>query len=589
MLRTGAQLRQDGGVDFMVWAPGAVSVEVVIADKASCLLKPTEKGYWSGMSPEASAGDLYALRIDGGMLLPDPVSRSLPEGVHGRTRVVDPDAFPWNRDSWTIPLFQEFVFYELHIGTFTPEGTFTAAAQKLAYLKALGVNCVELMPVAQFPGKRNWGYDGVSPYSVHEYYGGPEGLKAFVDSCHEAGIAVCLDVVYNHLGPEGNYFLRFGPYLTDSYRTPWGPAVNFDGPGSDAVRRYFIDNVRFWFEEYRVDALRLDAVDRIFDCSPEHILQSLSREARAVSEELGRPCYLIAESDLNDPRMLYPYERGGHGMHAQWCDDFHHSLHVSLTGEQNGYYCDFSGAENLVKALEQGFVYDGRYSTFRQRTFGASPEGLPLSSFIFSLQNHDQVGNRAAGDRLTATMALEKVRAAAALLLLSPGLPLLFMGEEYGERAPFQFFIDHGDPGLVEAVRKGRREEFHEFQNGNTPDPADPETFRRSHLDWSLLKEEPCRGHLEWYTRLLRLRRECGISRFTAQESREVSLLDPQGVFRVLFRLEGKPLYLLTVSLSDGVTSVPEIAGERVLIQQGVLRDEGALTLGPFAVLLQSV
>jgi maltooligosyltrehalose trehalohydrolase len=473
-------------------------------------MDPGDKGYFTTVVREITSGTRYFYRLSEAQLRPDPASRFQPEGVHGPSEVVDPNEFKWEDQTWKgIPL-EEMILYEIHTGTFTQEGTFEGILPHLDYLKNdLGVTAIELMPFAQFPGERNWGYDGACLYAPQNSYGGPTGLKSLVNACHKKGLAVLLDVVYNHLGPEGNYLGDFGPYFTDRYRTPWGPAVNFDGPESDKVRHYIIDNALYWVTEYHVDGLRIDAVHGIFDFSARHILYEMSEAVHGQAKKLGRPLVVFAESDLNDVRVIQPPRRGGYGLDAQWNDDFHHSLHTLLTGEGGGYYQDFGDIRQLVKALREGFVFDGRYSSFRRRRHGSSSKRLPPHQFIVFSQNHDQVGNRARGDRLTSVVSFEALKLAAAVVLLSPNIPLLFMGEEYGEEASFQYFISHSDQKLIEAVRKGRKEEFAGFKwEDEIPDPQDAMTFFNSKIDLDLRRSGKHRTLLEFYKRLIKMRKE---------------------------------------------------------------------------------
>jgi maltooligosyltrehalose trehalohydrolase len=466
------------------------------------------RGYFRAAA-EVPEGQRYLYRLDGGPERPDPCSLWQPEGVGGPSAVVRSQRFAWTDRGWAGVRQEDLVFYELHVGTFTPQGTFDAVLPRLGQLRELGVTAVELMPVGQFPGTRNWGYDGVLPYAAQDSYGGPHGLQRLVDACHAAGLAVFLDVVYNHLGPEGNYLAEFGPYFTDHYRTPWGPAFNYDGAGSDAVRDYVLGNARMWLEEFHADGLRLDAVHAIYDFAARHILRELEEAAGDVAGRRGFPARVVAESDLNDPRLLLPPERGGYGLDAQWSDDFHHAVHTYLTGERQGYYEDFGKAEELARVLEQPFLYAGRYSPYRDRRHGAPPEGLSGDRFVVCLQNHDQVGNRASGDRLTRLLGTpERQRLAASLLLLSPHLPLLFMGEEYGEDRPFPFFCSFGDAKLVEAVRQGRRREFAAFAwQGEVPDPHGEGTFASARLSWSWPEGTPRAGLRRLYSDLLAARR----------------------------------------------------------------------------------
>ncbi len=511
-LERGARIVNGGSaVRFSVWAPKARRVSVVLDGRGSreVELEARGKGVFETSVSGARAGDDYRYRLDGEKLLPDPVSRWQPRGVHEASRVVDPDAFRWTDAAWTGADLRDLVIYELHVGTFSGAGTFAGVADHLAELVRLGVTAIELMPVAQFAGGRNWGYDGVFPYAVQHSYGGPDGLRRLVNAAHDVGLAVILDVVYNHLGPEGNYLGEFGPYFSERYRTPWGNPINFDGPDSDEVRRYFIDNALHWITEFHIDALRLDAVHAIFDFGARHILQEIATAVHEQGALLGRKTLVIAESDLNDPRLVRESERGGYEMDAQWSDDFHHAVHVALTKERRGYYVDFGGVQPVARALRDRFVYDGRYSAHRRRRHGAPAVDLSSQRFVICVQNHDQVGNRAAGDRLSTLVTPAQLRLAAASMLLAPYVPMLFMGEEYGETNPFLYFVSHGDPTLVEAVRRGRREEFASFGWGDeVPDPFDVQTFRRSRLDRTLSALEPHAGLHALYKDLLRIRKE---------------------------------------------------------------------------------
>ena len=440
---------------------------------------------------------------------PDPRSPWQPNGVHGLSRAVAHDHFKWNDSGFRAPPLSSAVIYELHIGTFTTKGTFGSAIEKLDHLAQLGVTHVELMPVAAFSGKHGWGYDGVDPFAPHQAYGGPEGLQKLVNACHARGLAVLLDVVYNHLGPSGNYLAKFAHYFNSRYHTPWGWAVNFDGPHSDEVRRYFCDNALMWLRDYHFDGLRLDTVHAIFDMSARPFLEQLRDEVRQISRQTGRPLVVIPESDLNDPRLLWPPERGGYGLDAQWSDDFHHALHAALTGERTGYYADFGALADLAKALQKAYVHDGCYSAFRQRHHGRPPVGLDGHRFLGYAQTHDQVGNRACGERLSHLVGVRRAKVAAALVLTAPFVPMLFQGEEWGASTPFQYFTDHPEPDLAKAVREGRRREIAAFgwKPGDVPDPQAPETFQRSKLNWAELARPPHAGLLEWHSQLLQLRR----------------------------------------------------------------------------------
>jgi maltooligosyltrehalose trehalohydrolase len=511
--RHGAISLPGGAVGWRVWAPRVRTVELVLMDGERRRARPMQRkddGSFHHVEPDVPEGQRYAYRLDGGPERPDPCSLWQPEGVHGPSAVVHPERFAWSDRAWQGIDRADLVFYELHVGTFTPAGTFEAILPRLPALRELGITAVELMPVAQFPGTRNWGYDGVQPYAAQDSYGGPHGLQRLVNACHAAGLAVFLDVVYNHLGPEGNYLAEFGPYFTDCYKTPWGQAVNFDGPGSEGVREFVLDNACMWLEEFHFDGLRLDAVHAVFDLGARPILRAVAEVAERASDRLGRPLHVIAESDLNDPRVLLPPDRGGSGLAAQWSDDFHHAVHAYLTGERQGYYTDFGTAEQLARVLERPFLYAGDYSPFRGRKHGAPPDGLTGDRFVVCLQNHDQVGNRARGERLTQLLkSPAQRRLAASLLLLSPYLPLLFMGEEYGEENPFPFFCSFGDTQLVQAVREGRRREFADFAwQGEVPDPHGTETFAAARLSWSWPEGSPRDALRRLYGDLLTVRRQ---------------------------------------------------------------------------------
>ncbi len=501
--------RRTGACIFRVWAPLRERVEVKIiapADQIVPMARDAE-GYWKAMVQGIGPGARYVFRLENDRDRPDPASRYQPAGVHGPSEVVDHTAFSWTDKGWNGLALSSMIMYELHTGTFTREGTFEAIIPRLDALRELGITAVELMPVAQFPGVRNWGYDGVYPFAVQNSYGGPEGLKRLVDACHKRGMAVILDVVYNHLGPEGNYLWDYGPYFTDRYKTPWGDAINFDGPYSDEVRNFFIQNALSWVTDYHLDALRIDAIHGIFDFSAKHVLRELGEAVHARAGELGRHIYVIPESDLNDVRVISPVELGGHGLDAQWNDDFHHCLRTLLTGEKSGYYEDFGTIDQMEKAYRDGFVYSGQYSPFRKRRHGSSSKDRPARQFVVFSQNHDQVGNRMQGERLSSLVSFEALKLAAGCVILSPYLPLLFMGEEYGETAPFLYFVSHADPGLIEAVRKGRKEKFRAFGwEGEPPDPQDEGTFLASELHW----EERTKGShgtlLRFYKQLIALR-----------------------------------------------------------------------------------
>ncbi len=558
----GAVLQAIGTCRFRVWAPlvPRVSLHLLRGDRRISL-EPERFGYHSALVQDAQPGDRYLLEIGNDRVRPDPASRFQPEGVHGPSEVVG-TSFDWTDGDWNSPTLDDFVIYELHIGTFTPDGTFDAAIADLDRLRSLGVTAVELMPVAQFPGARNWGYDGVYPFAVQASYGGPTKLKRFVDACHARGLAVILDVVYNHLGPEGNYLRDFGPYFTDQYRTPWGEALNFDGPSSDRVREFFLANAAMWQTEFHVDALRLDAVHAIKDASAYPFLAELADFTARRALELGRRFHLFAESDLNDTRLVRPSHNGGMGMGAMWSDDYHHALHTLLTGERAGYYEDFGRLEDLALAYQTGFTFSGQHSGYRDRRHGNTPAGLEPWRFVVSSQNHDQVGNRAQGERLGALCDWESQKLAAGLVLLSPFIPLLFMGEEFGETAPFLYFVSHGDPALVDAVRRGRRDEFARFSwKGEVPDPQDEATFTRSKLNRGLAHAGRGRILHRLYHELIRLRTTARALARCGCSTPDLSV-DPSGCILV-DRRAGNARAALLFNLGDSSASVqPSWTGE---------------------------
>lgn len=510
----GALTHADGSITWRVWSPKETLVELVLynpgsdGERRAVAMQSEPGGYFAHSEPEAIEGQRYSFRLGGGPERPDPASRWQPDGVHRPSAVVWLDRFEWTEGDWPGVPRQELVIYELHVGTFTAQGTFDAAVERLAELRELGITAIELMPVGQFAGDRGWGYDGVYPYAVQASYGGPRGLQHFVNACHRAGLAVLLDVVYNHLGPEGNYLGEFGPYFTDRYHTPWGSAINYDDAGSDAVRAFVLDNVRQWIRDYHLDGLRLDAIHAIYDHSPRHILREIMEAADDEARKLGQSAHIIAESNLNDVRLLDRTELGGYGLCAQWSDDFHHAVHTLFTGEREMYYADFGQPAQLVKALNETFVYDGCFSEFRGRRHGAPAGRHPPSRFVISIQNHDQVGNRARGDRFGTLLSPAQQRLAAGLLLLAPHIPLLFMGEEYGETRPFPFFCSFPDPELAEAVRRGRRQEFAAAGwADDVPDPQAESTFESAKLSWSFADETWHAGLRRLYCDLIALRR----------------------------------------------------------------------------------
>jgi maltooligosyltrehalose trehalohydrolase len=480
----------------------------VVFDESSVALSPAGGGWWEASIDSAGPGTRYRYSLDGGPPRPDPRSPYQPSGIDGPSEVVDHTAFHWTDQGWRGTPLSGAVLYELHVGTFTHSADFDGVISHLDHLVSLGVTAVELMPVAEFSGNRGWGYDGVLLYAPHHAYGGPSGLKRLVDAAHARGLAVVMDVVYNHLGPAGNYLGEYGPYFTDRYSTPWGQAVNFDGPDSDSVRAFFIDNAIMWLRDYHIDGLRLDAVHAIVDTSAVHVLEQLATSVASLSAYLGRTLWLIVESDLNDPRVVRRPEVGGYGMDAQWSDDFHHALHSVLTGERSGYYADFGSLDSVARALTRAYVVDGRYSRHRRRTHGRPVGSLSGHRFLGYAQNHDQVGNRALGERLSQLVNPGRLRVAAALVLTSPFVPMLFQGEEWGASTPFQYFTDHQDPGLGSAVSRGRRSEFAAFgwSPSEVPDPQDPATWERSVLRWDELSKEEHASLLAWHRYLIQLR-----------------------------------------------------------------------------------
>jgi maltooligosyltrehalose trehalohydrolase len=562
--------------NFHLWAPAARSVQLRLLDPQERLvpMQAVGDGFFQARVDNVAPGTRYHFRLESkkeGEIKdrPDPASRAQPEGVHGPSQLIDPH-FEWSDDGWAGLPLQKYIIYELHVGTFTPEGTFDAIIPHLGWLKELGVTALELMPVAHFPGERNWGYDGVAPFAVQDSYGGHLGLKRLVNACHEAGIAVILDVVYNHLGAEGNYLWDYGPYFTDRYQTPWGSAVNFDGPGSDQVRRYFIENAVYFLRDFHVDALRLDAIHAMLDFSASHFLEELAAVVDREAVHLNRRVHLIAESDLNDARVVRSREDHGFGLDAQWSDDFHHALHVLLTGESQGYYRDFvdeAGVEPLrflAKAISEGYVYSGQYSVVRGRRHGNSSREIPAHRFVICIQNHDQVGNRMNGERLAALASWPRLKLAAAVLLLSPYVPLLFMGEEYGESAPFLYFTSHSDQTLVELVREGRKREFADFMaQGEPADPYAAETFARSKLNFALAQEGKHCELRELYRTLIHLRKTLPALELLSKEHCSLHVFEEEQVL-LMHRWYGADhaLALFNFDTQEHALLLPVDAGE---------------------------
>jgi maltooligosyltrehalose trehalohydrolase len=496
-------------MNFSVWAPTAESVELLWSEQRIPLQKG-EEGCWQVEVAGAQAGDRYRYSVNGGQPLPDPRSRWQPDGVHGSSALVDPQELRnLHASGFRARPLREAVIYEVHVGTFTPEGTYQAAQQKLAYLVGLGVTHVELLPVATFPGRHGWGYDGVDWYAPQPAYGTPQDLARFVAACQCHGLAVLLDVVYNHFGPDGNYLGAFAPYFTDRVQTPWGSAINFDDHDSDGVRSFVIDNALMWLRDYGFDGLRLDAVHAIFSFEAVHVLEDLASAVRELSVELNKDLVLIAESDLNDPRLVQPAARGGYGLSAHWSDDLHHAIHRFFTGERGGYYADFNGLKDIATALRSGYVYQGQYSAYRRRRHGRPPKGVNSDQLVVFSQNHDQIGNRAQGERLSMLLQPAQLKAIAALILLSPFVPMLFQGEEWGAKTPFIYFTDHENQELARLVTEGRTREFKAFSwQGEVPDPQAAQSFMVSKLNWAELDEAGHAQLLAWYRRVIGLRHE---------------------------------------------------------------------------------
>src|SRR2546429_729901 len=585
----GASVREDTAT-FAVWAPRCRSVDVAIEGRRRERMAQGADGVFTLTLGDVPTGTRYKYRLDGERFRPDPVSRWQPEGVHGASTVVDPQRFLWTDADFRGHAPGDLVLYELHVGSFTPSGTFEAIIQHLPALADLGVTAVELMPVAEFPGSRNWGYDGVHLFAAQSTYGGPRGLRRLVDASHAHGLSVILDVVYNHLGPEGNYLGEFGPYFTDRYRTPWGGAVNFDGAEAEGVRRHFVENARAWVRECHVDGLRLDAIHAIFDASPVHILTEITTAAREEALALGRPVHVMAESHDNDRRIVLPAAEGGLGLDAVWSDDFHHAVHVRLTGERGGYYADFTEPRRLSTALAEGFAFQGEYSEYFGRDRGTPSADLPGERFVVCVQNHDQVGNRAQGDRLSTIAQFEAVKLAAALLLVAPAVPLLFMGEEYGETSPFQFFTSFLDRDLAEAVKKGRSEEFSRFAwQGAVPDPGEPATFVRSRLNHPLAGAPRHRELYQYYRRWLALRRTHPALGARGKE-RAQAAIDAKGAMLTLSRdADSGPGLRLIANLTNEARPAPTVPADwRLLLDSDDRRFAGLArpALAPFHVLL---
>ncbi|WP_267297457.1 malto-oligosyltrehalose trehalohydrolase [Parachryseolinea silvisoli] len=529
----GAEYAQ-GRCRFTVWAPEKkrMVLHLVAPGEREVEMERDITGYFHITVPDVMPGTRYFFRPDGGADVPDVASHHQPDDVHGASAVVDHDAFVWDDKDWRGWPLEALVLYELHVGTFTPEGTFDAIIPRLEALAEVGINALQLMPLAQFPGARNWGYDGVFPYAVQHSYGGPEGLKRLVNACHQRGIAVFLDVVYNHVGPEGNYFRAYAPYFTNAHQVPWGAAVNFDQAWSDGVRDFFINNAAYWFRHFHLDGLRLDAIHMVFDTNADHLWQALHREVKNLSQQIGRPLHLVAESDLNNPKVVTSPAAGGYGFDGQWLDDFHHALYALLHDEGKIRYEDYSGGiAPLAKAYAEGFVLTGDYVAFRKRRYGASSAGIPGNRFVVFTMNHDQVGNRVHGERLSVLLDFSRLKLAAAAILLAPYIPMLFMGEEYADETPFHYFVSFSDPALIQAVRRGRKEELGRFLAGGEPeDPAAEDTFRHSVLQWHQRNEGLHAIMLGWHKALLALRRQCITARSFIRGNMQVITFGKAGI-----------------------------------------------------------
>ncbi|MBN2484247.1 MAG: malto-oligosyltrehalose trehalohydrolase [Candidatus Omnitrophica bacterium] len=568
-MRIGAHYSGNGQCQWCVWAPqrDSVALKIISPSERIIPMEKDDRGYWHAQSGGISPESTYVYVLDGRIDRPDPVSSFQPEGVHNPSGIIDHNSFSWNDQGWEGIAVSEMIIYELHVGTFTPEGTFGAILGKFDHFKQLGINTIEIMPVSQFPGERNWGYDGVYPFSVQNSYGGPENLKKFIDKAHCAGFAVILDVVYNHLGPEGNYLSDFGPYFTDRYRTPWGKAVNFDSAMSDKVRDYFIENALYWFKYYHIDVLRLDAIHGIYDFGAKHILEEMAERVEEFSRKQKRKCYLIAESDLNDVRVVREKEKGGYAIDAQWLDDFHHSLRTLLTKESAGYYADFGRLEQLEKCEREGFVYSWDYSCCRKKYFGSSSRDIAPDKFIVFIQNHDQVGNRIEGKRIGHLVDFEALKLAAGCMILSPYIPMLFMGEEFASSSPFLYFISHLDTQLVEAVRTGRKKEFASFGwQAEPPDPQSEATFNLSKLKW----EEVARGQhavmFSFYQELIRLRKTVAAFAESSREGIKTCCASPEVMALIRNSKSSETITLMNFSSNEEVYPCDNVTGRMTCI-----------------------
>lgn len=564
-MKIGANYLGNNCCEFKVWSPlrKRVAVKILSPEERLIDLELDQQGYWSATVDNIPPGSRYFYQLDGNVTHPDPASYSQPEGVHQTSEVIDQSCFIWQDQDWKSISLDELIVYEMHVGTFTTEGTFTAIIPRISELLELGINAIELMPIGQFPGYRNWGYDGTYLYAPQNSYGGVEGLKQLVNACHQQGMAVILDVVYNHFGPEGNYIGQFGPYFTDFYRTPWGSAINYDQAYCQGVRNFIIENALYWLREFHIDALRLDAADNIFDLGAKHILQELAEHVNQLSQQQGRKFYLMAETDLNDAKLIRSKAVGGYGLDVQWCDDFHHAIHTILTGENIGYYQDYGRCEQLAKSYREGFIYTWDYSPNRKRLHGQSAADCPPDHFLVFSQNHDQIGNRLLGERLTALVSYNALKLAAATVLLSPYIPLLFMGEEYGEPAPFQYFISHSDQNLIEAVRKGRKADFEAFHlEGEAPDPQSRETFEQCKLNWQLKREGKHQILWKLYQTLIRLRRNISALKLRDRTHQEVNTIEENKLLYFRRWFEDNQVFCLINYSKNPVSYSPDLRGK---------------------------
>lgn len=566
MSKFGAEFLSGSKCSFSVWAPERekMILQLVHSRKQEIVMQKNEMGYFTALVENVAEDCRYSYNPENKDSFPDPSSGFQPEGVHGPSQVVNHRSFKWTDQAWRgIPL-KDLILYEIHIGTF-PEGTFDAIIPRLDEIYGSGINAIEIMPVSQFPGNRNWGYDGVFLYSVQNSYGGSDGLKRLVDACHSKGIAVFLDVVYNHLGPEGNYLSQFGPYFTNKYHVPWGDAVNFDDDWCDRVREYFSENLCFWFEMYHLDGVRVDAIHMVFDTGAVHFWELARTKIDNLEQRVGRKFYLIAESDFNSLRVVKSPEMGGYGFDAQWLDDFHHALYVLLDTKGSSRYEDFGYMEQLAKAYSDGFVHSGDYVKFRRRKHGASSVGLPGERFVAFNQNHDQIGNRVKGERLSVLVDFDRLKLASAALFLSPYIPLLFMGEEYGEDAPFYYFVSHGDKELVKAVREGRKKEFAGYKwKTDPPDPQAESTFKESKIDWNRRNSGKHKLLLDWNKELIRLRKENPALRSTDKNDLKVFPVNNKGL--ILHRRSSYEQHYLICFMNFGddetTFSIPSLFSE---------------------------